>query len=108
VDRDAVLHGETGPTRVASTVGAGDALLAGFLAGVVGSAGGPDRDEARGAGGESLPGIGGDPRVALAEALAWARVACRSVGTAVERVTELDRVGITISSAIDPHRRLRP
>lgn len=56
VDRERMLFGAAMPTRVVNTVGAGDALLAGFL------------------GGEPN-GLAGDPAVRLARGLAWAAAA---------------------------------
>jgi 1-phosphofructokinase len=71
LDAAGARHGEAPAVRVVSTVGAGDALLAGFLA-AGGAGGGPGGGS--GAGG----GTGAD---ALALGLGWAAAAVRQPGT---------------------------
>jgi 1-phosphofructokinase len=87
VDEEGVLHGEAfvGPPR--STVGAGDALLAGYLAGTLMS------DAKRSA--------------ALREAVAWAAAALRLDGSRVPVITEADRTTVVLDDAPDLSRRLR-
>jgi 1-phosphofructokinase len=82
VDEDGAFHAEGPRIAPRSTVGAGDALLAGFLA-----AGGRGSD-------------------ALAEGVAWGTAACRLPGTAMPRPTEIDRSSVRVS-AIQPDRALR-
>jgi 1-phosphofructokinase len=78
-----VVHAESDVVVPRSTVGAGDALLAGFLA----------------AGGE-----GGD---ALAEGVAWGAAACVLPGTAVPGPDELRRDLVRVH-AVDPARPVGP
>ncbi|MCY3586871.1 MAG: hexose kinase [Acidimicrobiaceae bacterium] len=73
---DEVSYGTVSATDVRNTVGAGDALLAGFIA----------------AGGRGVP--------ALAEGLAWASAAVRSVGTAGARVSLDDRRAVVVSQCV--------
>lgn len=82
VDQSGVVHGEVSVDRVSNTVGAGDALLAGFLAG---GAAGP---------------------LALANALAWARAAVRSEQTSMAPPEEADRTAVSISTELDGERVL--
>ena len=82
VDDTAVLHGEVSVDRVSNTVGAGDALLAGFLAGGAGGAG------------------------ALANALGWARAAVRSPQTSMAPPGESDHEAARINVELDPDRLL--
>ena len=82
VDGDGATHAEARIDDVANTVGAGDALLAGFLA----------------AGGEA----GG-----LGEAVAWSVAAIRSRRTRMRAVTAADRAPVTVHERIEPSRRLR-
>jgi 1-phosphofructokinase len=82
VDETAVLHGEVSVDRVSNTVGAGDALLAGFLAG------------------------GGSGAGALANALAWARAAVRSRQTSMAPPGETDHEAVRINVELDPDRVL--
>ena len=82
VDNGTASHAEAPIDDVLNTVGAGDALLAGFLA-----AGG-------GAG-------------ALGEAVAWSVAAVRSPGTRMRVVTAADREAVRVHERIDPARRLR-
>lgn len=76
---DEIVYGTVSVTGVRNSVGAGDALLAGFIA-----AG------ARGA-------------AALAEGLAWAGAAVRSVGTAGTRVSLEDRRAVAVSPCVPRH-----
>lgn len=82
VDDAAVLHGEVSVDRVGNTVGAGDALLAGFLAGGAGGSG------------------------SLANALAWARAAVRSEQTSMAPPKAADAAAVRITADIDLDRRL--
>jgi len=83
VDGNGPTHAEARIDDVANTVGAGDALLAGFLA------------------------AGGDA-TAIAEAVAWSIAAVRSPGTRMRTVTAADRAPVVVHERIDPSRRLRP
>jgi 1-phosphofructokinase len=82
VNSHGVIHGEAPVDRVTSAVGAGDALLAGFLA------------------------AGGAGATALAEALAWAAAACRLPGSRMPRPDQIDRAGAVIHSTLVVNRRL--
>jgi 1-phosphofructokinase len=82
VDAEGAAHAEARIDDVVNTVGAGDALLAGFLA----------------AGGEAA---------ALGEAVAWSVAAVRSPGTRMRAVTAADRAPVIVHERIDPSRRLR-
>lgn len=82
VEESGCLHGEAPVAAPASTVGAGDALLAGFLA-----AGGRGAD-------------------ALAEGLAWAAAACRLSDSAIPTPADLDRGGVVIHSTLALERPL--
>jgi 1-phosphofructokinase len=75
-------HVEAPIDDVANTVGAGDALLAGYLA-------------------------GGAVAGALAEAVAWSVAACRAPGTRMPSVTERDRAAVVVHATVDPDRLLR-
>ncbi len=77
VNGNDVIHAAAPSNRVENTVGAGDAFLAGFLAG------------------------GGSGIHALSEALAWGRAAVSSPSTAFPPATDEDRAAIQISSEID-------
>jgi 1-phosphofructokinase family hexose kinase len=74
--RNGAVHGEVVVDRPRNTVGAGDALLAGFL-------------------------VGG-----LGEALAYAAAAIRHVGTHAPAVTAADRAAVRVHDNIDLRRRL--
>lgn len=78
----AVVHGEVSVDRVRNTVGAGDALLAGFLAG---GANGAD---------------------ALHNALAWARAAVRSEQTSMAPPEKADRSAVSVTTELDEDRLL--
>jgi 1-phosphofructokinase len=81
VDATTAVHAEARIADAANPVGAGDALLAGFLAG--------------GARVEGLP-----------VAVAWAVAAVRSSGTRMRPVTEADRAAVVLHDRIDRSRRL--
>lgn len=81
VDGAGAVHAEARIADAANTVGAGDALLAGFLA--------------AGARAEALP-----------VAVAWAVAAVRSSGTRMRPVTEADRAAVVLHDTIDRSRRL--
>ena len=83
VDASATSHAEARIDDVANTVGAGDALLAGFLA-------------------------AGADASALADAVAWSIAAIRSPGTRMRAVTAADRAPVIVHERIDPSRLLRP
>ncbi|HZC27033.1 MAG TPA: 1-phosphofructokinase family hexose kinase, partial [Actinopolymorphaceae bacterium] len=86
VDGEPPLHVEVRtPVRVRSSVGAGDNLLAGYL---------------------SRVSAGGDRRVALAEAVAWATVAVRARGSLARAVTDGDRRSVHVHGAPDTARVL--
>ncbi len=79
----AVAHAEAPIDDAANSVGAGDALLAGFLA------------------------TGADS-AALPEAIAWSVAAVRSPGTRMRPVTDADREHVIVHDRVDRERRLRP
>jgi 1-phosphofructokinase len=81
VDAAGASHAEARISDASNTVGAGDALLAGFLA--------------AGARSEALP-----------VAIAWAVAAVRSRGTRMRAVTEADRAAVVVHERIDRSRRL--
>jgi 1-phosphofructokinase len=81
IDGEAVTHAEATFEGVRNTVGAGDALLAGFLA-------------------------AGGRRDGLRAAVAWSVAACRSPGTQVNPVTAGDLDAVTIHDGARPARRL--
>lgn len=82
VDERGVRHGEAPVAAPASTVGAGDALLAGFLA----------------------AGAAGDD--ALAEGLAWGAAAVRLTDSAVPGPDDVDRGAVRLHAEIDAGRPL--
>ena len=82
VDADTTAHAEASVDGVVNTVGAGDALLAGFLA----------------AGGEAD---------ALSVAVAWSVAAIRSAGTRMRPVAKADRAAVIVHQRVDSARRLR-
>jgi 1-phosphofructokinase len=82
VDEAGALHGENGTVVPRSTVGAGDALLAGFLA------------------------AGGEGSDAMAEGIAWGVAACRLPGTAMPGPDDLRRDAVHVRP-VDPGRPLR-
>lgn len=81
VDREGATHAEARIDQVVNTVGAGDALLAGFLA-------------------------AGGGRAALGPAVAWSVAACRSPGTRMLRLTDADVASVTVHERADLGRRL--
>jgi len=81
VTPSSATHGEASGAKVVNTVGAGDALLAGFLA------------------------CGAD-MAALPEAIAWSVAACASAGTEMRRTTAADRALVVVHPSIDRSRRL--
>lgn len=83
VDDTEILHGVAPTNQVENTVGAGDAFLAGFLAG------------------------GGSGNKALSEALSWGRAAVSSPSTAFPAATDADRAAVSISNEIDRAMQLR-
>ena len=82
VDERGVVHGEAPVDAPASTVGAGDALLAGFLA----------------------AGAAGDE--ALAEGLAWGAAAVRLTDSAVPGPDDVDRGVVRLHARLDAARPL--
>jgi 1-phosphofructokinase len=80
VDADGAVHGEAPVEVTRSAVGAGDALLAGFLAG------------------------GGGGRTALTEALAWGAAAASLPGSQMPGPDDLDRAAVRLAPAVDPDR----
>jgi 1-phosphofructokinase len=81
VDAGGACHVEAPIDDVANTVGAGDALLAGYLA-------------------------GGAVFGGLPEAVAWSVAACRASGTRMPSVTERDRSAVHVHSAVERDRVL--
>lgn len=81
VDADGACHVEAPIDDVVNTVGAGDALLAGYLAG-----------------GAAAP--------ALPEAVAWSVAACRSAGTRMPAVTARDRAAVRVQPVVERDRVL--
>jgi 1-phosphofructokinase len=83
VDGDgAVTHAEAAIKDAVNTVGAGDALLAGFLA------------------------TGADS-AALPEAIAWSVAAVRSPGTRMRTVSDADRSEVIVHDRVDRDRATR-
>lgn len=82
VDDSGVIHGETAPIVVRSAIGAGDAMLAGFLAG------------------------GGDGAKGLAEALAWGAGAASLPGSRMPTPNELDHDAVRVHDGLDRDRTL--
>ena len=83
LNEDGALHAQTPPFVPRSTVGAGDALLSGFLA--VGGAGGE----------------------ALVEAIAWGAAAASLPGSRGPKPHDLDREAVTLQDSVDTSRRLK-
>lgn len=81
VDRDGATHAEAHLDGVLNNVGAGDALLAGYLA-------------------------ADDGRDGLATAVAWSVAACRSPGTTMREVTPDDLRVVTVNDGTLASRRL--
>jgi 1-phosphofructokinase family hexose kinase len=80
-DRDGACHAEASIDDVANPVGAGDALLAGFVA-------------------------AGARRSGLPSAIAWSVAACRAAGTRMPPVTPRDEAAVVLRPAVDRERRL--
>jgi 1-phosphofructokinase len=87
VDQEGALYAEAVVAAPKSTVGAGDALLAGYLAGTL---------------------MGDGMRAAaLREAVAWASGALRLDGSRVPMITESDRAAVVLDDTPNLARRLR-
>jgi 1-phosphofructokinase family hexose kinase len=86
VDSLGALHASASVTNPKSTVGAGDALLAGYLAGSL------TRD--------------GDRADALREAVAWGSAAVRVEGSHVPVISDADRTAVVLDSDPDLRRRM--
>lgn len=82
VSPDGAIHGELGAAQVTNTVGAGDALLAGFLA----------------AGGHGAAGLTG--------ALAWSSAAIRSPQTSMAPLDQSDWDAVSLTESIEAGRVL--
>jgi 1-phosphofructokinase len=80
VDGSGAVHGEATIDDAVNAVGAGDALLAGFLS-------------------------GGGSASALPTAIAWSVAACRSSGTRMREVRDEDRSAVVIHPTADRARR---
>jgi len=83
VDGSGACHAEATIDDVANPIGAGDALLAGFLA-------------------------GGATAAALPTAVAWSVAACRAPGTRMPVVASRDEAAVRMHSTVDRSRRLAP
>jgi 1-phosphofructokinase len=83
IDASGSVHGEAPIDDATNPVGAGDALLAGFIA-------------------------GGGTRDALATAIAWSVAACRSPGTRMRPVREEDCAVVIVHDSIERSRALQP
>ena len=83
VEEGGAVHAETPPFVPRSTVGAGDATLAGFLAG------------------------GGEGKKALVEAIAWGAAAAKLPGTGGPGPEDIDRGAVRLHETLDPERKLK-
>jgi 1-phosphofructokinase len=83
VDDEGALHGEAHVANPRSTVGAGDALLAGFLAG------------------------GGAGARALREGLAWGAAAVSLPGSRMPTPSDLDHTAVRLHPSVDTNRLLK-
>ena len=83
LDEEGALHAETPPFTPRSTVGAGDALLAGFLF------------------------ASGDREAALVEAVTWGAAASRLPGSRGPAPGDLDRQAVSLHTDFDLDRRLK-
>jgi 1-phosphofructokinase len=86
VDSLGVMHASASVTNPKSTVGAGDALVAGCLAGFL------SHD--------------GDRAGTLREAVAWGSAAVRVEGSHVPVISDADRAAVVLDTEPDPQRRL--
>jgi 1-phosphofructokinase len=84
VDDDGAVHGRTPAVPPLSSVGAGDAMLAGFLA------------------------AGGKGSVALVEALAWGAAAVLQPGSGMPLPRDIDRDSVTVERVSTQRRDLLP
>lgn len=82
VDANGAVHGEATVAAARSTVGAGDALLAGYIA------------------------AGANGAASLAEGLAWGAAAVRQPGSRMPRESDIDRSAVRIHDHIDARRVL--
>ena len=90
VDDAGALVGECDPVEPRSTVGAGDAFLAGFLGAVhAAEAGGPDTGDGRAV----------VARAALAQALAWGAAAVRLPGSQMPGPRDIDLSAVRVLTA---------
>ena len=80
ITEDVVLAGVAPCAEVRNTVGAGDSMLAGYVAGHQQS--------------------GGDPAESLRSALAWGRAAVRTAGTGLNAVEQEDLEAVTIGAYV--------
>jgi 1-phosphofructokinase len=106
-----VVAGESPPVEPRSTVGAGDALLAGYLAAAAAAADGAARPAggdgaARPAGPDGAAGAAG--AAALAEALAWGAAATALPGSRMPRPADISRTHVRIHPEPDFGRPLLP
>jgi 1-phosphofructokinase len=86
VDDVGVMHAQSHVANPRSTIGAGDALLAGYLAGSLSP--------------------GGDRALALREAVAWGSAAVRVHGSHVPVITDADREAVVMDDSPDLGCRL--
>ncbi|MBW3601311.1 MAG: 1-phosphofructokinase [Actinobacteria bacterium] len=98
VDAGGALYGWIPSTRVRSTVGAGDALLAGFLSVAEGG-----REQER-----DREGAWAGRRRALAEGLAWAAAAVALPGTRMPGPDDIDRTAVRLLDDLPAERHLAP
>jgi 1-phosphofructokinase len=89
VDGDGVLHADTPPFTPASAVGAGDALLAGFLSGNLEANHGESRE------------------TSLVEAVAWGAAAARLPGSRGPGPGDLERESVRLHGSLDVDRQLK-
>ncbi|MGB3682344.1 MAG: 1-phosphofructokinase [Rubrobacteraceae bacterium] len=82
-DEEGALHAETPPFTPRSTVGAGDALLSGFLF------------------------AAGDREASIIEAVAWGAAATRLPGSRGPRPEDLDREAVRLHERFDKERQLK-